>query len=85
MDNTLTTETEEPTEAFKEYMKMANNLFHNLKNDIKETPEESEIILKKQESLWEQMTDDERFYADETILRTIIDINARKEIRNENR
>ena len=76
---TETTETtEETTEAFKEYMRMADDLFHNLRNNIEDSPEEAALIIKKQKELWEQMTDEECFYADETILRTIIDIDAEK-------
>lgn len=60
------------TEAYIEYMKMANNLYEHLKNGTLETPEESIEIEKRQNILWEQMTDEEKMYADEQILRTVL-------------
>lgn len=65
--------------AYHAYMKLANNLFEHLRNDTEETPEEKKEVEEKGKILWEQMSDDERSYADEQILRTVIWIKGSKQ------
>ena len=60
------------SEAYTEYMKMADNLFNHLKNGTTETPEEAKKTEERQNILWERMSDVERMYADEQILRTTL-------------
>jgi len=62
------------TKAFEEYMRMADKLYVHLKNKTQETEEEAKRITKRQEVLWNEMTDEEKEYADEQILRTTINI-----------
>lgn len=66
------------SEAYHAYMRLATNLFEHLKNDTEETPEEKKEVEEKGKILWEQMTDEEKMYADEQILRTVLWIRGSK-------
>ena len=64
------------TKAFEEYMRMADKLYVHLKNKTQETEEEAKRITKRQEVLWNEMTDEEKLYADEQVLRTAIYVKS---------
>lgn len=58
--------------AYTEYMKLADRYFEHLKKGTQETPEEAKKIQERQNILWEQMSDDEKWQADDTVLRTTL-------------
>ena len=68
-----------PTDAYCEYMSMANKLFEHIRNGTTESIEESVKIEKRQAELWEKMTDNEKIDADDTVLRTVIYLKAIRE------
>lgn len=61
-----------PTNAYCEYMAMADKLFEHIRNGTTESEIEAVKTEKKQQELWDQMTVDERIEADDTVLRTVI-------------
>ena len=64
--------------AYKQYMKLADSYFEKLKKGVVDSPEEQQRIQQEQDSLWEQMTDEEKIDADDAVLRTTIWINSDK-------
>lgn len=71
-------EKQENTTAYVEYMSMADRLFEHIKNGTVENPEEKIETEKNQNILWEQMTEDERINADDTISRTVLYLKGNK-------
>ncbi|MCK9435225.1 MAG: hypothetical protein M0R32_10525 [Candidatus Cloacimonetes bacterium] len=70
---------EETSQAYKDYMALANECFENIKNKICETEERQKEIAWEQNKLWNLMTPEEQIEADETVLRTTIYLQASKE------
>ncbi len=69
----------EVSQAYKDYMALADKFFEHLKNGTSETPEKQAEIYKEQSRLWDLMTLDEKWEADDTVLRTTIYLQASKE------
>lgn len=65
------------SKAYTEYMKLANVYFEHLKNHTNPTPEEAKNIQEQQDILWEEMDDEEKWQADDTVLRTSLWINGK--------
>lgn len=75
----LENEQSQISKAYKDYMALADKFFEYLKNGTSETPEKQAEIYKEQSRLWDLMSLDEKWEADDTVLRTTIYLQASKE------
>jgi hypothetical protein len=69
----------EVSQAYKDYMALADKYFENLRNGTSETPEKQAEIDKEQSRLWDLMDPEEQWQADDTVLRTTIYLQASRE------
>jgi len=66
------------TKAYQRYMELASRMYKHLSDGTEESASQTLEIEKEQTELWEKMTDEERLFADENILRTALYLKGKK-------